>query len=396
MKSKYITHVILEGVDGVGKDTIASKLWRAWNFKLRTYVRGEISDYVYAKKFNRPFISTQRGLPFLYVLLLASENDLKDRIINRSIVANLSPKETAEEILKIQDQRLFTDAAHELHNDYHIIEYCTTGKTITKICEDIIELVWNYIHSLPCDKEINNFNEMYKKGCDKVGIELKVKGNQPFFNDNMIMADAQLHNGAYETFTDKTIPHNLIFSLAYTYKNYFNEVNKEFDICYPINSKILVRKEVYDYIEKIRHSGLTFLTTDSEYIPKYKCIHRMPKVFGDEYIKEIAKAKATIYTARDLAALEMITVRPYEATLAGQVIFVDKLSDKKCKLLSQIYPSDSETDRLCRRLLQCTPEDIVEKYQTVMKNEQLVKYILHKQIYWYETLRESVMNKEEE
>ena len=37
MKSKTITHIILEGCDGVGKDTICSKLWRKYDFKQKSY-----------------------------------------------------------------------------------------------------------------------------------------------------------------------------------------------------------------------------------------------------------------------------------------------------------------------------------------------------------------------
>lgn len=395
MKSKYITHVILEGVDGVGKDTIASKLWKMWDFKLRTYVRGELSDYVYAKKYDRPFISTQRGLPFLYVLLVANKEDLTERIIKRSEKYNLSQEEIFDELSKIDDQKLFWDAANILENDYHILRYNTSGNTLDEICEELVELVWEYIHNLPVDEEINSFNEMYKKGCEKVGLKLKVRGNQPFFNEEMIMADAQLHNGSYETFTDKTVPHNLIFSLGYDYKDYFSQIKKEYDFCYPINSKILVRKEVYDYIDAFTSNNISFLTTDSQYIPHHQHIHRMSKVFGDDYIKEIAKAKATIYTARDLVSLEMITVRPYEAVLANQIIFVDSESDKDNKLLSQIFPNDCEADRTCKKLLYCTPDNIVEKYKTVMNDSTLYKYILIKQQFWYETLKESVMKKEE-
>lgn len=390
MKSKTITHIILEGCDGIGKDTICSNLWRLYDFEQRVYVRGEISDYVYAQKFNRRFISTQRGLPFLYVVLLGDKEIIKSHIRNRKNKNEC----LADELAKVDDNDLFAKAAEILKNDYHIITIDCGKKTINELVEEIYDKTIFYIESLSADATINEFNKLYKAGCDRCGIKLTVKNNQPFFDDKMIMADAHLHNGQFETFSDKTVPHNLIFSLAYTdnAQRKAELVKKEYDFCYPINSKILVRPEVYEYFAAFEQNQKSFLTTDSDFVPRYKYASRMYKCFGDDYIELTAKARATVYTARDLVPLKMITVRAYEATLANQIVFVDELSDPDNEILNQIYSTDGMYDQLCRELLRVNPNTICNKYNKLMTNESLVEYILSSQKAWYNELKNNLLH----
>lgn len=368
MKSKTITHIILEGCDGVGKDTIAYELWQRHDLHYRVYVRGELSDYVYAKKYGRPFISAQRGLPFIYILLTADVSSIISRIKQRGNIAY----NKISDVEKISDQNRFIFAAKELSQDYHIITYDTTNKTPQACAKEVLELVDDYCKKLEIDEKINEYNQMYKKGCDKLGLDFCVRNNQPYIDGKTIMADAQLHNGSYETFSDKKMPHNFIFSLGYDHA--YPEIPKTFDFCYIISSKIAVRPEVNEYFAAFAKDCLSCITKQT-----YN-----DKVFGDEYLKRIAQARATVYCCRDLAYLKMITVRPYEAALAHQILFVDMMSDPNNEILQQIHGNYSELSQI----LYITPNTISQRYSALTR-EQITE-ILNNQIAWYERLKKSI------
>lgn len=377
MKSKNITHVILEGCDGVGKDTIKDEIWRAYNFQYRVYCRGEISDYVYAKKFNRKFISTQRGLPFLYVVLIGDEEIIEKHIKERAERLSWPSDLLKKELEKISDNKLFEKYATLLSKEYHILTIYCKDKGIHTLCAEIYDKTIEYINNLSTDIELTPFNKQYKSGCDKLKIKFDVRDNQPYMDDIRIMADAHLHTGAFETFDNKDIPHNLIFCCGYDINLIDKKVPKTVDFAYPINSKILQRLEVYEYYTEFEKNKISFLVTDSIYVPNYNCAKRMGKCFGDEYITRLATAKATIYTARDLVDIEMMTCRLYEGILANQIVFVDKLSDPDCKILKNIY---KDNERLIN-LLYITPETIVKNYRAL--NDDDVNTILHAQQDWF-------------
>lgn len=369
MKSKNITTIILEGVDGVGKDSVAHEMWQRHDKHFRVYVRGELSDYVYAQKYKRPFISTQRGLPFLYVLLVCKPMDLIYRISTRKYE---SAEEYRHELDKADDQSLFVDAAHEFSKDYHIVVLDTTYLTIQEAADKVWVLAQRYSEILTADEELNEYNKMYKRGCDKLGLKFYVRDNQPFIENNSIMADAQLHNGSYETFSDKTMPHNFIFSLGYN--KFTEQTEKKFDFSYIIGSKIKVRPEVTTYLQKIRTAGLTCMMKETY----------PDKVFGDAYIDRLSLAKATVYCCRDLAYLKMITVRPYEAALSKQILFVDKESDPDCEILKQIHGDD---DDLILKLY-TEPDIIAVQYLSLTKDE--CTRILTNQRKWYINLKKQI------
>lgn len=377
MKSKNITHIILEGCDGVGKDTIKDEIWRAYNFQYRVYCRGEISDYVYAKKFNRKFISTQRGLPFLYVVLIGDEEIIEKHIKERAERLSWPSDLLKKELEKISDNKLFEKYATLLSKEYHILTIYCKDKGIHTLCAEIYDKTIEYINNLSTDIELTPFNKQYKSGCDKLKIKFDVRDNQPYMDDIRIMADAHLHTGAFETFDNKDIPHNLIFCCGYDINLIDKKVPKTVDFAYPINSKILQRLEVYEYYTEFEKNKISFLVTDSIYVPNYNCAKRMGKCFGDEYITRLATAKATIYTARDLVDIEMMTCRLYEGILANQIVFVDKLSDPDCKILKNIY---KDNERLIN-LLYITPETIVKNYRAL--NDDDVNTILHAQQDWF-------------
>ena len=377
MKSKNITHIILEGCDGVGKDTIKDEIWRAYNFQYRVYCRGEISDYVYAKKFNRKFISTQRGLPFLYVVLIGDEEIIEKHIKERAERLSWPSDLLKKELEKISDNKLFEKYAMLLSKEYHILTIYCKDKDIHTLCAEIYDKTIEYINNLSTDIELTPFNKQYKSGCDKLKIKFDVRDNQPYMDDIRIMADAHLHTGAFETFDNKDIPHNLIFCCGYDINLIDKKVPKTVDFAYPVNSKILQRPEVYEYYTEFEKNKISFLVTDSKYVPCYNYATRMSKCFGDEYITRLAIAKATIYTARDLVDIEMMTCRLYEGILANQIVFVDKLSDLDCKILKNIY---KDNERLIN-FLYVTPEIIVKNYRALSDDD--VNTILHAQQDWF-------------
>lgn len=372
MKSKNITTIILEGSDGVGKDSVAHEMWQVHDKHFRVYVRGELSDYFYAKKYNRPFISTQRGLPFIYVLLTADKEILRKRICEREYE---SEERLQEELEKVNDQEKIIKLLDEFSKDYHVITIDTSNKSIKEVAETVWTKVQEYQDNLAKDPEINEYNKMYKRGCDKLGLKFYVRDNQPFIDNNSIMADAQLHNGSYETFDDKTMPHNFIFSLGYDDTEKIENTG-EFDFSYIIGSKIAVRQEVNDYFTAFKSNNLSCMTRETY----------STKVFGNDYLKRIAKSKATVYCCRDLAYLEMITVRPYEAALASQIMFVDKQTDPECKILRQIYTESDELYIIDK--LYVTPDTIAENYRSLTNDD--IDMIITAQKRWYNKLKHQI------
>ena len=55
---KNCFNLVIEGPDAVGKSTLIDGLFKHYNFRYMCYHRGELSNYVFAKKFNRPFFAT--------------------------------------------------------------------------------------------------------------------------------------------------------------------------------------------------------------------------------------------------------------------------------------------------------------------------------------------------
>ena len=281
------------------------------------------------------------------------------------------------------DNLKYIHAAELLKNEYNIITIDHTDMTSNELEDEIVKRVKEFVKKLPKDKEINAFNELYKKGAEKYGLKVTVRDNQPYLENQMFMADFQYHNGLYETFEDKSMPDTLLYAAAYE-NTTTNTEGKQFDFQYPINSKILFRPEVRYYVKHISDS-LTLTTTESHYlddVANMKNVNMFGKVFGDDYIKELSKAKATIITNRELAHTEMMTARWYEAVLANTVIFVDYITDPHCKVLKQIHGNDEQLiDKLT-----VVPETIVNSYNEVMSDKELVKTILDRQHVWFNKL----------
>lgn len=389
MKSKFFTNIIIEGCDGVGKSTLKKLLLKHYTYTIPVYDRGEFSNFIYAKKYNRLFSAMQRHLPILFILLTADKNELKNRIIKRGKDENWKQKDLDEEIEKISDQDLFIKYKTEFIKDYHLIEIDTTNKTPNEVLNEIVILIDEYQNKLKIDSEENFtfWNKLYLEGCKKLGLEFKVINNQPFINNKAIMGEINLHNGIYETFSDKRCPHNLIYCLAYNQnpKIIPFEERKE-DFTYIVNSKILTRHEIYDYLDKFVENNLTCLVGKDTYFSSNPLIKTCERPVGDDLINKIMQAKASVYIARRMEYLKYVSVRLYENIIAQNIIFVDKLSDKDCEILKQIHKDDENLINL----LYVDENTICENYNKIKNDKQIIEKIINNQNKYYEKIKKEL------
>lgn len=363
MLSKNVSLIFIENCET--EAGFMSKLTSDVRYKLdnRYLVKygGDITEYVCAEREHRVPNKYLHNVPALHVVL---HDKTSNGVLNECNAA-------------------YVKAAASLKNEYNIITIETSDMTYDEVIDTIANKVKKFVSELPTDKEINGFNELYKKGAEKYSLTVTVRDNQPYLENQQFMADFQYHNGLYETFEDKSMPDTLLYAAAYE-NTTTNTEGKQFDFQYPINSKILFRPEVKDYVKHISDS-LTLTTTESHYlddVANMKNVNMFDKVFGDNYIKELSKAKATIITNRELAHTEMMTARWYEAVLANTVIFVDKITDPHCKVLKQIHENDEQLiDKLT-----VVPETIVNSYNEIMSDKELVKTILDRQHAWFNKL----------
>ena len=390
MKSKNVNMFIIEGADGVGKTTLYKSLLEEFKYVFPVYDRGELSNFVYAKKFNRPFASSQRGLPILYILLHCEPEILKQRIINRAEHENWEKQLLEEELSKISDQEIFVNNIPQFIKDYHLIVIDNSFLDEEETLQCAKNKILNYLDSLNSDSEktYSDWNKLYSTECEKLGLEFKTINNQPYINGFPIMAECNLHNGLYETFTDKRVPHNLIYCQYYNQNpSVLDFNNRKEDFAYIINSKIFTRHEVYDYFNKFTENNLTCLTGSTQFCESNPLIKCCDRVFGDEYIKLISKAKATIYIGRRLEYLKYLSTRLYESIIAKQLIFVDELSDLNNDILKQIHH-----DEYLENLLRVNENNICEKYTEIIYHPNLAQKIIQNQTKWYENLKDRVLS----
>lgn len=372
MRYKNIHNLVIEGPDGVGKSTLLKGILKKYNYMYAVYDRGEISNYIYAKKYNRPYYVTQNGLPFLYIVLLCDPIQLMQRINERAKKENWSKEALNEELTKINDSELFADAAKQMSTQFDIVTIDTTCLSPEEVLNEVDRILKERFESIPCDETLTKWNEKYKTACEMLGRDFKVIDNQPYIDGIPINVEATLHNGVYETFSDKSTPDNFIYALSYGKERI--DCPKDTDFQYIINSKINKRAELYDYYKAFADAGKTCIVSNYETIPHYKGFERFDRIFGDEYLNIIARANATVYTARELEYLKLQTARLYEAIIARNIVFVDSLSDKDKEMLTQIHQNKELID-----LLTVTPETIIGKYDTIMSDNNLKESILNNQ-----------------
>ena len=382
--TKNIFNLIIEGADGVGKSTLIDGLFKHYNFRYMCYHRGELSNFVFAKKYGRQFFATQNKLPFLYIYLYCSRDELSDRIIERSNKEDWSTVDTIHELSKLDDIDLFEEAYLNMKKDYDIVKVDTSNRSEEETLEEVIKILDSRQSYIKEDEALTSWNKMYLKICNKLGISFKVYDNQPYIDGRPVMVESTLHNGEYETYADKKCYDNTLYAMAYDKVKLHDKV---YDFNYIINSKINRRPEIFKYYEAFEKGHLTCqvsgrndLVKESEYLIKQK------DFTGNDYLSNISKSKATVYCSRDLAYLELQTARLYEAILAKNVVFVDENTDKDNKILRQIYPNDKEM----QEFMKVNPNNIVDKYKSL--DEKTIEYILKSQDVFWKKIQEDAIS----
>lgn len=371
MKNKNITTVVVEGTDGVGKSELIKQLFKIYNYKYMCYHRGELSDLVYSLKYNRPIYIGQNNSSIIYILLTCGKEELEKRIRSRNYK---DEKELNDEIAKIDDQETFIYYAFKLKDRYNMFLLDTTGKSIEQVGIEASHIIDDYINKLNSDEELSQWNEMYKKGANKLGLDFKSIDNQPYINNIQFIGELNLHNGYFEKFTDKRYPTNLIFSYAYDVKDNRKFDDKKIDFQYIINSKIKDRPEIKEYFDNFKINNKTCLTGESNPYVDNVYILPLKRCFGDEFIYKTGQAKATLYCAREIAFLEFQTARLYEGILANNIVFIDNYTDPLMKIGKSIYGEDKKL----LDLIYVYPETICKNYDEILKNN-LYDVIIKKQ-----------------
>lgn len=377
LKNRQFNTLIVEGPDCEQKRQFMEKLHDYFQGQYLVITHGDIYEQVYAMKHNIVPIRHTHGAQVKYIIFdfnLDNEEYMKELSLYKKVIQKTPSEE---------------------YDMMNIVWQGTLDKTVCRVGFRI-----NFENQYESDLDLNEFNKMYKKGCEKYDLSWKVIDNQPYLGVRQIMADYQYHNGSYETYDDKTIPDTLLYSAAYTNTkscSIADFMKKKYDVQYPINSKIKYRSDAQDYIREIVKS-FTLYTSKSSYIdetvidckPDEKArIHTFDKVFCDDYIKELSQAKTTVITNQEFAHTEMMTARWYEAVLANCIIFVDKHTDPENKVLKQIYGKNSKYVEM----LTVTPETFVEKIKQIIDlpaEYQCIDEILNAQHAWYNRLLNNI------
>lgn len=133
MMYKY-WNIEIDGIDRVGKNTLAPYLTFLSNYRFAIKPRGLLTQLVYSKKFNRShtYEYTSYKEHTVIVLLYADEEDLKERFWN-----------TNEKTIDMTyDMKMFNDAANELiANKFKVLKYNTSHITHYDIAKDILSNV---------------------------------------------------------------------------------------------------------------------------------------------------------------------------------------------------------------------------------------------------------------
>lgn len=378
-QTKNIHNIIVDGPNGVGKSTLISKIFKKYNYRYMCYHRGDISNYVYANLYDRPFFSTQRNLPFLHIVLTAKPETLRERILARAKKEGWCKEELKKELNTISEAQLFKNAVEDLSDDYLIVEISTDYRTVDEVAQTAFNILDSLVENQPQDDPENysSWNKQYDIACKKLGKNFKVVDNQPYIDNVPMMVESTCHDGAYETFINKRFADNLIYAYGYEEKNI--EQEKSHDFNYIINSKIRRRHEVFDYYDAFEKNNKSCIASDYPLIKmqNYRMLNHFPRCHGQAYLNLIAKSKATVYCARDLAYLKLQTARLYEAIIANNIVFVDAFSDLDCDILRSIHNDQEIID-----MLFVLPQTICKNYDEIMSNESLYQKILHNQQTW--------------
>lgn len=155
MRYRNVRNLIIEGPDGVGKSTLIDGLFKHYNYKYMCYHRGELSNKLFAAKFNRSFYETQRGLPFLYIVLIANKKCLTSRIIKRAELENWTEEQKQKELETVKYSNEYFNLADEMKLNYDICIINTSDRSDKDVLNEVIHLLdfreLNDAEELKCD-----------------------------------------------------------------------------------------------------------------------------------------------------------------------------------------------------------------------------------------------------
>lgn len=352
-----ISHVVIEGCDGVGKSTLLFGLQKKFNRIGPSFRdRGELSDFVYAKKFGRSLVSVnQCHLPILYVLITKSEDEIRKQLERRAQIDPVATKDLSEELDAIKDQSLFMDMYHEFKVDHHVIMCNLTGKSIEESIEFVYDEINKYLDNLPkdCADTATHFI-LSNAACKKQWRFYSIDG-QPYFNSKMTILDPDKHNGVYETVTDKTYPISLMY--AAEFEQYVKDCEKfdnnvaVLDNKLFLNKKEVMFKEHTDNVFQAMKDYINIFNSTSciEYYTKYGYRHGVSPLL-------------------------------YLAAMTNTVIFFDKRHTRQMDIYEQIYKNHEE---LINYVTFISENSLKEKKKAVFDNENIKKTILFAQKQWY-------------
>lgn len=361
---RNFTHIILEGADRVGKSSLIKPLLKATKYQYVVYDRGDLSNFVYAKKFNRSFVINQFREPYLYILLLEKKETLRKRLAEEN-----------SDLILAEDQKLFILAAKTLKPYLRIVKVQSyLYKTTQEKIDAVVRVINREVES---DKDdlLSDYNQAYKEACDRLNIPFFSKDGQPYIYGRKMCSDIWYYSGEFETYKeDVGFPLNLLYCSRYS-RNRLNERNdfstfksRAVDFAYPINTKLSHRQEIIDYFEAMTKHDLSVLTSNPT--ESNEILFSSGKIFGDDFIRRMAASKATIYTSRDCGNLDYVTSRAYEGILAGQLVFFDEETDPHREFIRSFGLTESEID-----LLMVTPKTLAAKYSYLMTHEKTCEMI---------------------
>ena len=352
-----ISHVVIEGCDGVGKSTLLFGLQKKFNRIGPSFRdRGELSDFVYAKKFGRSVVSVnQCHLPFLYVLITKSEDEIRKQLERRAQIDPVAAKDLSEELDAIKDQRLFIDMYQEFKVDHHAIMCNLTGKSIDESIDFVYEKINEYINNLPKDCADSTTHFILQNAACKKQWRFHSIDGQPYFNSKMSILDPDKHNGVYETVTDKTYPISLMY--AAEFEPYVKECDKFDNMVSVIDNNVYLNK---------RGVGLREHTDD---------VAQAMADFTDIFNSASCIAYYTRYGYR-----HGVSPLLYLAAMTNTVIFFDQRHTLQTDIYKQIYENREE---LIKYVLFMSENSLKEKKKDVFEDENVKKAILFAQKQWY-------------
>ena len=352
-----ISHVVIEGCDGVGKSTLLFGLQKKFNRIGPSFRdRGELSDFVYAKKFGRSVVSVnQCHLPFLYVLIVKSEDEIRKQLERRAQIDPVAAKDLSEELDAIKDQRLFIDMYHEFKVDHHVIMCNLTGKTIDESIDFVYSEINKYLDHLPkdCADSTTHFI-LHSAACKKQWRFHSING-QPYFNSKMAILDPDKHNGVYETVTDKTYPISLMYAAEFEpYVKELDKLDNELAVLdnrvFSYDKEVILPEHTTDILQSMRDFMNIFNSASCiEYYTKYGYRHGISPML-------------------------------YLAAMTNTVIFFDQRHTLQTDIYEQIYKNHEE---LIKYVTFLSKDSLKEKKKAVFEDENVKKAILFAQKQWY-------------